>query len=60
MDGLKSFKSPTPPLPSDDEEFTVDNPIPQKAPGMSYAEGHENSANSIPVSIFPIASDKFW
>lgn len=58
MDGSRPVHPRSPPL--DEEEFTVENEYPQKAPGMSYAEGHENSANSIPVSIFPIASDKFW
>ena len=34
------------------------NPIPQAAPGASAAVGH-NIENSIPLSIFPIATDKF-
>jgi hypothetical protein len=34
------------------------NPEPQAAPGASAAVGH-NIENSIPLSIFPIASDKF-
>lgn len=34
------------------------NPIPQAAPGASAAVGH-NIENSIPLSIFPIAPDKF-
>ena len=32
------------------------NPIPQAAPGAS---AHHNIENSIPLSIFPIATDKF-
>jgi 6-phosphofructo-2-kinase len=34
------------------------NPIPQEAPGAKAAVGH-NSENSFPLSIFPIATDKF-
>jgi hypothetical protein len=33
--------------------------VPQHAPGASAAIGH-NVENSIPLSIFPIATDKFW
>ena len=39
----------------DDTSF---NPIPQAAPGASAAIGH-TIENSIPLSIFPIALDKF-
>jgi len=39
----------------DDTSF---NPIPQAAPGASAAIGH-TVENSIPLSIFPIALDKF-
>jgi tRNA uridine 5-carbamoylmethylation protein Kti12 len=34
------------------------NPVPQAAPGASAAVGH-TVENSIPLSIFPIATDKF-
>ena len=34
------------------------NPEPQAAPGASAAVGH-NIENSIPLSIFPIAMDKY-
>ena len=34
------------------------NPLPQNAPGAAAAEGHD-VGNSIPLSIFPIAMDKF-
>ena len=34
------------------------NPLPQNAPGAGAAKGH-NVGNSIPLSIFPIAMDKF-
>eukprot|EP01038_Epipyxis_sp_PR26KG_P012621 gene12621-16924_t len=34
------------------------NPLPQNAPGSSAAVGH-TLENSIPLSIFPIATDKF-
>lgn len=40
------------------EEQNAYNPIPQAAPGASAAVGH-TIANSIPLSIFPIATDKF-
>jgi hypothetical protein len=34
------------------------NPVPQCAPGASAAVGH-TIENSIPLSIFPIATDRF-
>ena len=34
------------------------NPAPQNAPGASAAKGH-TVENSIPLSIFPIATDRF-
>ena len=40
------------------EEQNLYNPVPQAAPGASAAVGH-TIANSIPLSIFPIATDKF-
>jgi predicted kinase len=40
------------------EEQNAYNPIPQAAPGASAAVGHI-IGNSIPLSIFPIATDKF-
>lgn len=40
------------------EEQNSYNPVPQAAPGASAAVGH-TIANSIPLSIFPIATDKF-
>jgi len=45
---------PTPSIPAV-YEFSV----PQHAPGASAAIGH-TLENSIPLSIFPIATDKFW
>jgi hypothetical protein len=36
----------------------INNPIPQTAPGAHSAVGHTLD-NSIPLSIFPIATDKF-
>ena len=39
-------------------ESTAVNPIPQSAPGTSAAIGH-TLENAIPMSIFPIATDKF-
>jgi tRNA uridine 5-carbamoylmethylation protein Kti12 len=42
----------------DDEVMDNYNPVPQTTPGASAAVGH-NLDNSIPLSIFPIAVDKF-
>ena len=39
-------------------ESTTVNPVPQSAPGTSAAIGH-TLENAIPMSIFPIATDKF-
>lgn len=37
---------------------TISNPVPQVAPGSDAAIGH-TLENSIPLSIFPIATEKF-
>jgi hypothetical protein len=49
------------PIPRKASEYKLNteyNPIPQAAPGASAAVGHKIE-NSIPLSIFPIATDKF-
>lgn len=38
---------------------SIENPDPQAAPGAAAAVGHISIGNSIPLSIFPIATDKF-
>ena len=43
---------------SSTESYGDYNPLPQNAPGAAAAEGHD-VGNSIPLSIFPIAMDKF-
>lgn len=45
-------------VPRSTEEQNPNNPDPQLAPGASAAVGHV-IGNSIPLSIFPIATDKF-
>lgn len=51
-------RSATPPRDLRRQSSGILNPIPQTAPGASSALGHTID-NSIPLSIFPIATDKF-
>ena len=55
FDTEKLHSSSSPSLPRTQSDY---NPVPQSAPG-AHCAGGSSISNSIPLSIFPVATDKF-